>query len=890
MSSLAEAESSNRRRWRWPLLALCAIAAVVLIGDVFDIVGFGGPPWGGWFDGTEGASGQPYVLEFFDPSPNGAVAKAGIRDGDLLDLREQSFDTRVRYLAQPIAGRPTRMLIRRGSKTFVTNLVGSTIYEGQATTKFVSFSFLMFSAVWFFLCALVIAWKRWWLREARYLALAMLAHLGWLILAPGYFIVPNPLLQLALAALSQVCLLFEAVLIVRLSSRFGSRPWWRRVLEWCAYAVNAANVLPMLLIVAGISTLRVDPIGFSYDATWAYLEAVALFLLVPPVLAAILTSPRNERPRAAWLLLPLPLVLSAMATIYVVEAYVTGWVGTVILDTASCLCTLLGGACITYALLRRRVLDFGFVLNRTIVIGSITLLVVTVFVLLEWVISSFFAGANRNATLWIAGGMTLVLGLLMPRFYGWINRVVERVLFAREYRARSQAALLAAGLPYAPTTGAIAGTLTDGVCGALGLPSGAVYRRDDAGEYACETAFGWEETEALSAVDAQRLAMGLEGTRSMVRVADVHLASSALPKGTREPVVAFPLFARQALIGYVLYSAHNNGVDLDPDDLKLLTDICGEASRGYDAVELASRVERAYRAQAHAQREHAETMQRLLDAYVRFVPGEFLRELHKASITDVALGDSVQRTMTVLFSDIRSFTTISEGLSPDQIFAYLNRYLRSAGPIVSEHGGFIDKYIGDAIMGLFPSSADDALGAAIDLHREVRVFNRKLGDGEPPLAIGVGLHTGELMLGTIGERNRMETTVIADAVNAASRLESATKTFGCAIVLSKETKATLREGDRFMLRRLGSLHVKGKNEDLDVYEAFDADEADVIVHKHNTLTQFARSLEAFECGDYATAYRGFSSISAACASDGPAAYYAALSRERELGTARTSIA
>ncbi|MGC2404907.1 MAG: adenylate/guanylate cyclase domain-containing protein [Candidatus Cybelea sp.] len=107
-----------------------------------------------------------------------------------------------------------------------------------------------------------------------------------------------------------------------------------------------------------------------------------------------------------------------------------------------------------------------------------------------------------------------------------------------------------------------------------------------------------------------------------------------------------------------------------------------------------------------------------------------------------------------------------------------NDYLHRVGPLIREHDGFIDKYIGDAIMGLFPGKADDALNAAIALQREIRVFNLHCEkDGKPTIAAGVGIHTGDLMLGTIGERGRMETTVIADAVNAASRLETATKTF-----------------------------------------------------------------------------------------------------------------
>ena len=280
----------------------------------------------------------------------------------------------------------------------------------------------------------------------------------------------------------------------------------------------------------------------------------------------------------------------------------------------------------------------------------------------------------------------------------------------------------------------------------------------------------------------------------------------------------------------------------------------------------------------------AAAVERINEAQARFMPTEFLQFLGRESIVDVGLGESVLRRMTVLFSDIRSFTTISEGMSPPEIFKFLNDYLRRVGPQVREYDGFIDKYIGDAIMGLFPGKADDALNAAVALQREIRIFNRQLEkEGKPAIAAGAGIHTGELMLGTIGERGRMETTVIADAVNAAARLESATKSFDCSIVLSRETKDAL-ERDRFMLRRLGMLHVKGKSKELEVYEAFDGDPPELVVHKQNTLDRFAEALAALEAEDWAAARHGFAKVAAGCERDGPAAYYLARCGELEIAS------
>ena len=164
----------------------------------------------------------------------------------------------------------------------------------------------------------------------------------------------------------------------------------------------------------------------------------------------------------------------------------------------------------------------------------------------------------------------------------------------------------------------------------------------------------------------------------------------------------------------------------------------------------------------------------------RFVPHAFLAIVGKPSIVDVELGDNKRQNMTVLFSDIRNFTTLSEKMTPDENFAFINTFLERMGPVIRAHNGFIDKYIGDAIMALF-NNADDALCAGLAMHDALEGFNaERVASGLEPIAIGVGLNTGSLMLGTIGEKHRMDGTVISDAVNLASRIESLTKEYASA--------------------------------------------------------------------------------------------------------------
>ncbi len=221
---------------------------------------------------------------------------------------------------------------------------------------------------------------------------------------------------------------------------------------------------------------------------------------------------------------------------------------------------------------------------------------------------------------------------------------------------------------------------------------------------------------------------------------------------------------------------------------------------------------------------YAARLEALLSACNRFVPNHFLRFLNKESITDVRLGDQVQQEMTILFSDIRSFTALSESMTPAENFNFINSYLRRVGPSIRLNNGFIDKYIGDGIMALFPCGPDDAVRAAIDMIRKVDEYNgHRASSGYRPVKIGIGIHTGLLMLGTIGEDERMDGSVISDAVNLCSRMEGLTKTFGVSIILSKETVGKLKDPAEYHIRFLDMVQVKGKQVSVSLYEVFSAD-------------------------------------------------------------------
>ena len=222
--------------------------------------------------------------------------------------------------------------------------------------------------------------------------------------------------------------------------------------------------------------------------------------------------------------------------------------------------------------------------------------------------------------------------------------------------------------------------------------------------------------------------------------------------------------------------------------------------------------------------EHNALQEALTNAYGRFVPKELLRLMDRTSILDVKLGDQVQKEMTVLFSDIRSFTKMSETMTPFENFNFLNSYLRRMGPEIRNNRGVIDKYIGDAIMALFPAEPEDALAAAVAMHKRLIEYNtHRANSGYPPISIGIAVNMGKLMLGTLGEQERMDGSVISDTVNLCSRLENLTRHYGSGILTTGRTLKALAARDRFPSRFVDRIRVRGRHEAVLVFEVLDGE-------------------------------------------------------------------
>ncbi len=298
----------------------------------------------------------------------------------------------------------------------------------------------------------------------------------------------------------------------------------------------------------------------------------------------------------------------------------------------------------------------------------------------------------------------------------------------------------------------------------------------------------------------------------------------------------------------LLYNINKTGEGDANFSIVRTNDEIGELSEGFNAM--AQRI-----------KDHIDNINELSISYFRFVPKQFIEFLGKKNITDIRLGDQVQREMTVMFSDIRSFTELSENFTPKENFDFINHYLGYMEPVVMRNNGFIDKYIGDSIMALYSLSVNDAIDAAIEMRAKLQEFNEDLIlNGKQPIDSGIGIHTGDLMLGIVGGRSRIEGTVISDHVNLTSRLEGLTKIYGAPIIVSQDSLIKIENPLQYNFRFLDIVKVKGRKSSVNIFEILDGEKAHQRKLKIETKEQFNKAIELYRNKLFDEALLNFSAL------------------------------
>lgn len=219
-----------------------------------------------------------------------------------------------------------------------------------------------------------------------------------------------------------------------------------------------------------------------------------------------------------------------------------------------------------------------------------------------------------------------------------------------------------------------------------------------------------------------------------------------------------------------------------------------------------------------------------------------------------------RRDSSILFSDIREFTTLSEKMAPERTVDFLNHYFDEMNECIENNSGLVNKYIGDAVLGIFgnplplENHAACAVNAAVTMRERLKFLNKNLQDtGLPTVEFGVGIHSGEVIAGNIGSHSRMEYTVIGDTVNIAARLESLTKTYGVPVIISHATGNLLKHDQSIALREIDFVKVKGRLQPVRIYDLFEGDSAKRKKSKLNSLDTFNEAVRRYRNRDFALA-------------------------------------
>ncbi len=280
-------------------------------------------------------------------------------------------------------------------------------------------------------------------------------------------------------------------------------------------------------------------------------------------------------------------------------------------------------------------------------------------------------------------------------------------------------------------------------------------------------------------------------------------AESIVSQGVRSTICA-PLITESNVHGVIYADRLDPFATFSQEDLELISAVAAQTAVAVETIKAHNRLAREEVARAN---------------YSRFMPEYVVKELLEKP-DSFRLG-GVNQTVTVLFADIRGFTAFSESEKPERVVNLLNKYFTAMTEIIFEHGGTLDKYLGDGLMAIFgaptasETDADNAVKAAIAMQNAVEELNRELkASGFPEITIGIGLHTGVATIGYIGSERRSEYTAIGDTVNLAARLESSAS--GGQILISEATGRECKES--FQIRKCQPLQVRNRIQPVSLFE------------------------------------------------------------------------
>ncbi|AOP36143.1 guanylate cyclase [Leptospira tipperaryensis] len=268
------------------------------------------------------------------------------------------------------------------------------------------------------------------------------------------------------------------------------------------------------------------------------------------------------------------------------------------------------------------------------------------------------------------------------------------------------------------------------------------------------------------------------------------------------------------------------------------------------------------------------TLNKTNTSYGLFVPREFLKILNENSFIEVKLGDIAEEEMTILYNEIRPSQIISDQASAKENFEFINSYLGKVGPLIRDHNGFIDKYFGDSFLSLFSQKTEDGLETAIGIQSILREINMsRISNGKEAVRVGTGLHRGPIVLGTIGESERMEGAVISASVTLATRVGQLCRLFDSSILITDHVLFSLENPEKYQMRVLDRIQLKGHNSIVTILEVFNGQPDSLLNVFMDTKEEFERGISHFRQKNFEEACVVFNRVLERNKLDQPARWY-----------------
>jgi hypothetical protein len=417
--------------WRSVLLTLCAVTALLTVASLVDVLGAGGaPPWLGLWGAYLGASAEPYHLSVLAVDPGGPGDRAGLHQGDLIDIRPNTLVERFEEFFQPLDGRPITFSVRRGAQMKQITLVPGPMLD--PTRRWYA-ALGALGNLWLLLFAALIVWRRAFVPGNLLLSFALVSIVGG-FMGPDILVTPWAWVYIVLAIYSQ-CAYFAAYALWAAYAGCFGRPLsrTRHAAQWVCFVLVGTSIVLVASAIFGIATLLTDPVGLWF-APWLQIPyAAAAFMALVCSVLAIAASRGADRQRAVWSLVPLAVLCVMQVTLLFVGLTLSSYASGLVWQFVNYATIAVVPVVLTYAAVSRRLIDVGFVLNRTAVFAILSTIVIGAFVLIEWAASAWLAGTTHATSAVIGMIVALAIGLSLRYIHRYVDRFVDRVFFRKRH-------------------------------------------------------------------------------------------------------------------------------------------------------------------------------------------------------------------------------------------------------------------------------------------------------------------------------------------------------------------------------------------------------------------------------------------------------------------------